>query len=188
MSNQQSGDHPAPEDLEALVRRQGPEATRLQRLDHVMGCEPCRQDFELLRAIVAAESESAIRRLPAWLPLAAALVMAVGVGGVWLSQRSNGPSDVMRDGGTAELLLLAPVDSSRSAEGSLGFVWSSVPHATGYHFELLTDEGQLVHETTTPDTTVVLVPALAAGRYRWWVTARRPEGDLSSASRLLVLR
>ncbi|HEY0776919.1 MAG TPA: hypothetical protein VGD56_03035, partial [Gemmatirosa sp.] len=44
----------SPEDLLALVRREGPEPHRLAVLDHVMQCERCRTEFELLRAVEAA--------------------------------------------------------------------------------------------------------------------------------------
>jgi len=44
----------APEDILALVRRELPEDRRLEVLDHVMACEACRREFDLLRAVEAA--------------------------------------------------------------------------------------------------------------------------------------
>ena len=74
-------DHPAPEALIALVTQTGSEASRLATLDHVMSCVSCKQDFELLRAIHAADQANAgaarltPRRLPVpWLAAAAVLI------------------------------------------------------------------------------------------------------------------
>ena len=52
------GEHPAPEAIAALVRREGPEEARLATLDHVMSCADCRRDFDLLRAVERAGVES----------------------------------------------------------------------------------------------------------------------------------
>ena len=53
-----AGEHPAPEVIAALVRREGPEEGRLATLDHVMSCADCRRDFDLLRAVERAGVES----------------------------------------------------------------------------------------------------------------------------------
>src|ERR671936_384188 len=87
---------PPPEALLALARREGPEAQRLETLDHVMSCARCRAEFDLLRAIEAAgagegqarsETRSqprahARRRWTTFVPLAlaATLVLAVALG------------------------------------------------------------------------------------------------------------
>jgi len=47
---------PTPDALQALITRTGDEMARLDVLDHVMGCADCHHEFELLRAIAAAET------------------------------------------------------------------------------------------------------------------------------------
>jgi hypothetical protein len=47
-------DHPPPEALARLVERSRPEAVRLETLDHVMSCDGCRAQFELLGSITVA--------------------------------------------------------------------------------------------------------------------------------------
>ena len=59
------GEHPAPEVIAALVRREGPEEGRLATLDHVMSCADCRRDFDLLRAVERAGVESGAGENPA---------------------------------------------------------------------------------------------------------------------------
>jgi len=44
----------SPEDLLALVRRDGPEERRLEILDHVMTCNECRRELALLQAVETA--------------------------------------------------------------------------------------------------------------------------------------
>src|SRR5688500_9109511 len=75
---------PRPDALVALVRRDGPEATRLETLDHTMACAACRQEFELLRAIDAGERRASGPAVlpfrwqrPLALAIAASLVLAV---------------------------------------------------------------------------------------------------------------
>ena len=45
---------PPIDELQALIAREGPEPARLARLDHVMGCPFCREEFELLRTVRSA--------------------------------------------------------------------------------------------------------------------------------------
>src|ERR671932_1785391 len=113
---------PPPEALLALARREGPEAERLETLDHVMACVRCRSEFDLLRAIDAAgagegQARAAVRsparafarrRWTTFVPLAlaATLVLAVALGPgrhLW----ESGPGEVMRSK-PAEAMLLAP--------------------------------------------------------------------------------
>src|SRR5687768_16428906 len=87
---------PAPDALIALVQRTGPEDMRLATLDHTMSCAACQADFELLRAIDAAdrrETATSRRTLrwhrPLMLALAASVVLAIGIGPGrdWLADR-----------------------------------------------------------------------------------------------------
>jgi hypothetical protein len=103
---------PAPEAIQVLARREGPEATRLATLDHVMGCRECRAELDLLRSIeeAGARSGAAPRAgRPRWImpaALAATLLVAVGLG---------------------RLALRSPEDATRSGPGSAARVELAAP-------------------------------------------------------------
>jgi hypothetical protein len=191
--------HADPEALLALVRREGPEEERLALLDHVMACDSCRGEFELLRAVeraggsssesssgtipfpvrggAAAADDARHRPLSRWrgfIPIAAAasLLLAVGIGiGV---QRGGGgePADVMR-GAADEVALVAPAAEFRVG-GPITFAWRPVPGARRYELEVVDGGGTAVFSTRTTDTLVVLNDAtrLVPGvDYQWWVRA-----------------
>ena len=123
-------DHPSPQALAALARREGPEPDRLATLDHVMSCADCRPDFDLLRAIEGAGDDGAaagragMRRrwlMPA--ALAASLLLAVGVGRSLLQSHA----DTSRGDGDAVSLIRPGLEA---VEGdSLAFAWHPVPGA-----------------------------------------------------------
>ena len=186
---------PRPDALVALVRREGPEATRLETLDHTMACAACRQEFELLRAIDAGESRAsgpAVLPLrwqrPLALAIAASLVLAVGLGPArgWLTGRDV---DTMRSADMGVVALL-PEAGATIASDSIDFTWRRVNDATRYHVELLTADGDVRLGAITVDTTIALaIPAdLAPGAYRWWVRAELPGGEQRSAARGLTVR
>ena len=102
-----AGDHPSPEAMVALIRREGSETERLACLDHVIGCETCRPEFELLRSIGGADPAPHRRALPGWLPLAAAVALAAGAGSLWLLLRA--PDQTLRSGGASTVTLVTPV-------------------------------------------------------------------------------
>ena len=186
---------PRPDALVALVRREGPEATRLETLDHAMTCAACRQEFELLRAIEAGERRASgptVRALrwqrPLALAIAASLVLAVGIGPArgWLTGRDV---DTMRSGDTGVVALL-PEGGATITSDSIEFTWRRANGASRYHVELLTADGDVRLGATTADTAIALaIPAdLAPGAYRWWVRAELPGGEQRSAARGLTVR
>lgn len=186
---------PSVDALLALVEQRGPEAARLTTLDHTMACAPCQQDFELLRAIHAAErTESRATgiqrrwRTPVALALAASLLIAIGLGPgrAWLDGR--GP-DTMRGNPDGVVLLLPDAGATEDAD-SVRFAWRPVAGADRYTVELLTVDGAVLLGTPTADTTVVLrgIRDVAPGEYRWWVRAALPGGDQRSETRAITLR
>lgn len=181
-----------PDKLLALVRREGPEARRLETLDHVMACEACGREYELVRAIHEAAGEIGAahtsRRPQWWLPslaLAAGLLLAVGIG-LSLPNLLKRP-DIPR-GGAESVILIAPSDELAANVGAT-FAWHPVPQAHRYILEVL-DEGEIpVFSRETTDTTVVLGQSgLPPGKYRWWVRALTPAGQLTSPMRGLRAR
>jgi hypothetical protein len=179
-----------PDELLALVRREGPEAARLAALDHVMGCNPCRREFDLLRALEAAggaagRNRTSIGRRFIPLALAASLLLAVGIG---LAVRDRAqPGDVPR--GVHGLVLLSPPNEVAAGQ-PIRFVWQPVPGARRYRVELLDEQDATVFSGFTADTTLVwsgseLRPGSA---YRWWVRDATPGAQLASPLRRLRVR
>ena len=187
---------PSPDALIALVQRQGSEAARLETLDHTMACAACQREFELLRAIDAAErneSGGSTRAFARWqrplaLALAASLVLAIGLGPgrTWLADRQP---DTMR-GDPAGIDVVRPEAAVTVPRDSLDFVWRPVSGASRYTVELLTLAGAVRLSATTTDTTLILRGArdVDPGEYRWWVRAALPGGERRSQPRPVTLR
>jgi hypothetical protein len=187
------GQHPTPEAIAALVRREGTEESRLVTLDHVMSCADCTREFDLLRAVERAgvESGAAGHRATArrsWLmpaALAASLLLAVGLG----RMLTTSGDDTTRGGGDSSVTLVQP-GAAAAAGDSLVFAWRPVPGASRYELELLEAGGNVVASAETSDTTATpaAVRALPPGEYRWWVRATTSDArSLRSALRPLVL-
>lgn len=187
-----AGEHPAPEVIAALVRREGPEDARLATLDHVMSCADCRRDFDLLRAVERAGVESGVAARPGtrrtwFMPaaLAASVLVAVGIGRAVL--RSGG-EDTTR-GGDADVVLVHPGREAPAGD-SLSFSWHAVQGASRYELELLDAGGGVAASAATTDTTAspATARALPPGDYRWWVRVTTSDArSLRSALRPLRL-
>ena len=180
-----------PEELLALVRKQGDEVRRLQTLDHVMGCAACHREFELLRALEAAGAGSrepvtvrSISRRIMPLALAASVLLAIGVG---LMVR-NRESDVSR-GGRSALVLLTPAAEVAPAQ-PVTFSWRPFPGTQRYRLELLDRNGVAVFSQLTPDTSLILPAELLppGSSYRWWVRDATPGSPIASPLRALRIR
>ena len=188
-----AGEHPAPEVIAALVRREGPEEGRLATLDHVMSCADCRRDFDLLRAVERAGVESGATARAGgrrgWLmpaALAASVLLAVGVGRTVL--RSGG-DDTTRGDGHAAVVLVQPGREAVAGD-ALAFSWRAVPGASRYKLELLDGGGGVLASAATTDTSAspAAARALPPGDYRWWVRATTSDArSLRSALRPLRL-
>jgi hypothetical protein len=181
---------PEPEAILALVRREGPEETRLATLDHVMSCTACRPEFDLVRSIELAGADAGAvarpgRRWMAPLALAASVLLAVVIGRHVLVRTPEG--DVVRSGGKDRLTLLAPPTEATTGSPIL-FAWHPIEGAGRYRLEVMSAGGEVVLEAETADTAIVLRSAadLAPGEYQWWVGATAP-ADARSALRPLRL-
>jgi hypothetical protein len=179
----------APEELLALVRREGSEEHRLAMLDHVMTCIECRRELDLLRAIGKAGegSTSSLRNYRRLVPLAlaASLLLAVGIG---LGVRRGERSDVPRGGSEALILLAPPVEVD--GHQPVTFVWRPVPGLQRYGLEVLDRNDAVAFSGTTTDTTLMM-PAgrlKPAEEYRWWVRDITPGAQLASPLRRLRAR
>ena len=182
------GDVPI-ERILALVEGSGSEDERLETLNAVMKDARLLREFELLRAAAGASREAP--RQPVWrlqLAKAAAIVVALGVGAVWMSSRFGGP-EALRQGPRA-IELVSPSESVAGVAPT--FVWRSVPAARRYRLQVLTAEGDVVIDESLADTTFTPPGAgeLEAGiDYRWWVTANLPGGvEVRAPARPLRIR
>lgn len=190
-SRRESASCPPPEAIQALVRREGDETTRLATLDHVMSCGDCRMELDLLRTVEEAGVRSGAVSAPGprrWMmpaALAATLLIAVGLGRSVL----NPSDDTARSGDAARVELIAP-GTEVAAGAPVSFAWHPVEGASRYRLEVLNESGDLTIEAETRDTALTSDSAarLAPGRYQWWVIALSPApGPRSELRRLLVV-
>jgi hypothetical protein len=182
---------PSPEEIQALVRREGDEAGRLATLDHVMSCGDCRTELDLLRTVEeAGQRPGAVaapgrRRWAMPAALAATLLLAVGLGRLVLKPAE----DTVRSGDTRRVELVAP-GAEVPAGSPVSFAWRPVEGASRYRLEVLNPSGDLAIEAETHDTALTSDSAarLAPGSYQWWVIALSPApGPRSELRRLRVI-
>lgn len=182
---------PSPEAIQALVRREGDEASRLATLDHVMSCGDCRTELDLLRTVEEAGQRSGAVAAPGrrrWMmpaALAATLLLAVGLGRLVLKPAE----DTVRSGDRGRVELIAP-GAEVPAGSPVSFAWRPVEGASRYRLEVLTPSGDLAIEAETHDTALTSDSAarLAPGSYQWWVIALSPTpGPRSELRRLRVI-
>lgn len=165
-------DCPAPEALIALVTRTGSEPSRLATLDHVMACVSCKQDFELLRAIHAAEEANTgatagrpRRSLTPWL---AAATVVLAVGALTLTQLNHEPSPV-RGASSTDIGLVGDLSGT--------LVWHGIPDVVRYDVEIVDARGATIFHARVTDTTQALPPNLPTGQLSWWVRATLRDGS-----------
>src|SRR5215203_5264891 len=97
--------HVTPEALLALAERSGSEASRLEALDHVMACDACRRELDLVRASIAA---AGVPRQRTWfrspsiglMAIAATLLAVAGVRLFTASSRGDIESGPVLRGGS----------------------------------------------------------------------------------------
>jgi hypothetical protein len=168
----------APEKLLDLVERQGPEAERLELLDHVMARADLAREFELLRSIAEAQPRERHRGIVP-LAIAAGLVMVIGASVIVQQMSDRGPaSDVVRGPGD-ELILVSP-HGELAAGVSVTFIWRAVEGAVVYELELLDSDGAILYAASTRDTTLALPAAISLDPgevYSWWVRAMQADGS-----------
>jgi hypothetical protein len=190
-SNAATVDCVTPEQVLALVRREGTESDRLATLNHVMGCPACRREFDLLRAVESSGRRiteqrpvRSIGRRLAPLALAASLLLAVGVG---LLVRNRSTGETVRGGG-GQLSLLSPETEVPPGQ-PITFAWRSHAGVNRYQMEVLDQNGKAILSQVTRDTTVIWQAGLPAGRqYQWWVRDLTPGSHVVSPVRPLRVR
>lgn len=167
--------HASAERIVSLIRREGSEEERLATVEHVMSCAGCHRDYEWLKSVDQAATETwrgveAARPLRRRLPLALAATVLVALGaGLLLARLRTGGETVRGDGG--EIALVAPGDTAAGL-GVLTFIWRPLPMASGYVLEVQRDGGAVAFTDTTSDTLLAIADPeamLPPADYRWWV-------------------
>ncbi len=177
------------EGMIAVLEGRGDEAERLETLRRVFASPACREEFELLRAVVRAAGARPRRQLnPGW-RWAAAVAALLGAGWWWLSPHDRDePRTVPADGAP---VLVEPEADARVG-GAIRFVWHAVPGARAYRVELLTDAGTLLTSIETADTIARYDPTplgTTGTTFYWVVAAMLPEGsEVESRPRRLTIR
>lgn len=187
-------DCPSLDAIAALVRRDGPESTRLATLDHVMACPRCQREFELLRAVEEAGGEEArpaagAARWQRWAPMALAASVLLGVGLVAGDRLVRDGAEPLR-AGDGDVVLVAPAADVTVAVGEpVVLAWRPVEGASRYAVELLSIDGALAFGGETADTTLIVAAPPVAGEYRWLVRAQADDGtERRSMARALRVR
>jgi hypothetical protein len=182
-------DPPCQVSLDAMIdvlEHHGSEDHRREIMAEILRSPACREEFELLRALVRAsegvempaEPEPAFRTpvlTPAQWRWAAGIIVVVGIGLIGLIVRTR-PADQLR-GSASAIALYDPRDEER-VRSLPGFVWGRYEGAIDYRFQLLSESGQVVFSSSGTDT-VAFVPsdvAVPTGRYLWNVSVQMPGG------------
>lgn len=179
----------APEALLAVVEHRGPEAVRLETINHAAACADCAEELELLRASRVVRDRA--RMSSAGLALAASLVLAAGLGYYSFARSRAGvvtdDADLTR-GAATDVQLVSPGASTPRLDT---LVWRSATSATSYAIELRRDDGSLVTRAITADTLLVLPDSarvVPGATVYWTVSARLADGtELRSATRRVRL-
>ena len=172
------GAHPEPEALVALVERSGSEAVRLEILDHVMSCDPCRRELDLVRAGLGAVG---LQRQRTWfrspsvglMALAATLLLVAGVR-LYVAAQDAESGPRLR-GGSA--ITVHPVRWLPSV--GAGLAWRPTDGADSYRLEVVDESGTAVVDSILRDTSFVLADSLVRGHrgISWLVTATLGDGS-----------
>ena len=132
---------------------------------HYFGCEDCREDVQRGSELRAAFGKPAVvpaarsaRPRRAWLPLAAAAVIAFVALGVWqLTRRTPVESTTPVVRGVGEVLDLE-VESGR--QRGIDVRWPPHPNAATYEIEVLGSNGASVWKTETPEPRIRIAPGV----------------------------
>jgi hypothetical protein len=170
--------HVAPEALLALAERSGNEAVRLETLDHVMSCDLCRRDFDLIRASVVAAGVPRQRswfRSPAMglIALAATLLVVAGVR-LFMSSTDSEAGPRLRGGAGVATYGVRWLPSVGA-----GLAWKPAAGAESYRVEVVDEGGSAVVDTNVRDTVFVVADSLLRNRrgVTWSVTATLGDGS-----------
>ena len=170
--------HLEPEAFLTLVERSGSEASRLEMLDHVMACDACRRELDLVRASVVA---AGVPRRTTWfrspsvglMALAATLLVAAGVR-LYMASTDTEAGPRMRGGSGVSAYPVRWIPNVGA-----GLAWSPTAGAESYRVELVDESGGAVVDSTMRDTTLMIADSVVRNRrgLTWSVTATLGDGS-----------
>lgn len=185
-------DCPEPDRLWAVATGEAPPSERHEIIAHMASCASCASAFRLARGLSEEKKEASVihRSWARWTPvvgaLAAVLLLAILVPGLWRSQPSP-----YRGGQDQEIRSL--LDDPALPRDQAELRWSPGPPGSRYEVRVLTRDG----------VEIAVEPDLEAPRYRippsvltglpedtilyWQVKVLRPDGK-SSASKTFEVR
>lgn len=129
---------------------------------------------------------------PAWMGIAAALTLTVGLGLFQLNRSSAPPADVYREQSAASVESLVPAGTVL-ARDAFALKWSPGPAGSRYLVRVTTDDLRVlatVADVNTPEVTIpaaALASVAAGSRVLWQVVTTLPSGQTVS-SRTFVVR
>lgn len=181
------------ERIEALVAGTGSEAERLRTLDMALSSADGRRELDVTWAAHRAARPEP-RRTMTWrgLAVAATLVLAAGLGGIWArSTRVIATTDEGREtlrSGDSPLQLVSPRGATARAMREQ-FIWRRVPpsrdNAVRAYMAVVVDQtGTEVFSSSTGDTAITLPDSIRLApnvEYLWWVQATMTDGTTLSA-------
>lgn len=198
-SNPQNGpDCPPPESIWDAVQGDATPAEVERLLEHTLGCAACSEDWRLARAIsaeakscgahpvAAAKRSGRWRYKPAWLAVAAAVIIAFGI---HLAVQTNQPPAFRGQPSQT----LSPTVQSLVPEGTSlprdGFVlkWRPGPEGTLYTLRVVTEDLQPLVTVRNLDESEYLVPASSleklppGARLFWEVRMESPDGSRTNS-------
>ena len=185
-------DCPPADRLWAVATGEAPVEERHEIVAHMADCASCASAFRLARGLSEEKKETSVVRGPwaRWTPvigaLAAILLLAIVVPGLWRSQPSP-----YRGGQDREIRSL--LDDASLPRDHAVLRWSPGPPGTRYEIRVLTGDGAEVAMESDLETTSYQIPspALAAvpsgGVLYWQVKALYPDGK-SSASKTFEVK
>jgi hypothetical protein len=167
---------------------------RGELFDHIAACDRCAGIWRGILALQdAAAAEGLVEREPApgsvWrrvLPLAAAAVLVVAIGGLLMMRQSQPVQEPTRS--AAGLAAVEGLMMAYAADGVPTLVWTPVPEATRYRVDVFTDDGRPVwqRDAASPPLKWPDDAPRVKGSYRWRVEAS--DGDTVLArSRLMPM-
>jgi hypothetical protein len=163
------------EEVQALAEGTHAGTDREARLDAILADPRTADEFQFFLDL-ARDRPAARRAPPHWLPIAASLVIATGVLGLWRTL-GTGTEEPLR-GLDPTVQLIAPAGGAAIEPGTV-FVWHPVENASDYRLEVMDEEGNSLVSVLTIDTTYLMPvshPPAPGIRYRWWVVARLHDG------------
>jgi hypothetical protein len=148
---------------------------------HIADCDRCRAEVVSVSRLLGAAPRSS-RRYLTLSALAAAAVVAIVVGRVWMNPERSNDTQVRGSAsapeGIARIRAIAPVDDPKQG-GDILFAWHPQAEGAVYRLTVTDARGTTIWSGNTSDTTFALPkrePPLATGTYHWYVDVMQADG------------